>query len=139
MLVYEKGNRSFWIDAVEKALNLQGLQTEADPTVPAALRLAGIHPGKKRGAVVAGYVVSSSPAFAAGLFAGDGIIAVDEEKTDASVFERQIERARGRRVRIHFFRGPRLLSGILDLKSRPDPEFLGLLPKRIVPLQKSEG
>lgn len=139
MLVYEKRNRSFWIDAVEKALNLQGLQTEADPTVPAALRLAGIHPGKKRGAVVAGYVVSSSPAFAAGLFAGDEIIAVDEEKTDASVFERQIERARGRRVRIHFFRGPRLLSGILDLKSRPDPEFLGLLPKRIVPLQKSEG
>lgn len=138
-LVYEKGNRSFWIDAIEAALNREGLQTEVDPTVPAALRLAGIHPGKKGGRVTAGYVVSSSPAFAAGLFAGDEIIAVDEEKTDAGVFERQIERARGRKVKIHFFRGPRLLSGVLDLKSRCAPEFLELLPKRILPIQKSEG
>lgn len=138
-LVYEKGNRTFWLEALDRALHTHGLSAEPDPKAPASLRLAGIHSGKKKGVVSAGYVVSSSPAFAAGLFAGDEIVAIDEERTDPSKFERQIERARGRKVTIHFFRGSRLLSGELDLRKAPSPDFLALLPRRIVRAQKSEA
>ena len=138
-LVHERDGRRFWVKEVEASLAAEGLKSEPDPEAPAALRIAGITCRREAGRVVAGYVPSRSPAFAAGLFAGDEIIAVAGERTTPEGFARQIERARGRRVEIHYFRGPRLLSGTLDLAAAPDPAFLELLPRRIVPLDQKSG
>lgn len=95
--------------------------------------LAGLRVKPRSGRPFAGDVPSASPAFAAGIFSGDEIVAVDGERAALETINRQIERARGRKVTVHFFRGARLLSGALDLTRPLAPEFLALLPQRVVP------
>lgn len=132
-LVEGRGDRALWEKAVGEALAEQGLALEPDPAAPAALRLAGLRVKPRSGRPFASDVPSASPAFAAGIFSGDEIVAVDGERAALETINRQIERARGRKVTVHFFRGARLLSGALDLTRPLAPEFLALLPQRVVP------
>ena len=122
-----------WRAELKAALDSHGLVLAPDPDTPAALRLAGIRYANTRddGKIVLQYVPSTSPAFQAGLFAGDELIAIDGERTTVRTVNRQIERLRGRSAEILWFRGHRIERGVLDLSREPEPAFLERLPQKI--------
>lgn len=140
-LIDKEQPKSFWTLRIRKALEAAGLRAEPDDSAPAAFRLAGLRTDVKNGRVIAGYIPSCSPAYGAGIFAGDEIVAIDGERVTPDSVNRQIERARGRVVTVHRFRGAKLLTGMLDLTSPLPDDFLDQLPKKLVPIedQKSEA
>ena len=77
---------------------------------------------------------SASPAFEAGLFAGDVPIALDGMRITFERFDRMVEACAGRVVEIVFFRGDRLIVRQLDLASPRSNAFLMLLPQRVIDL-----
>lgn len=137
-LVHGKNDRSWWSASVEAALQARGFAVVPAPDVPASLRLAGLRWTARNDSVVAGTVLSGSPAFSAGLFAGDEIIAVDGERSTRENIERQIELAARRCITVHYFRDSRLLSGPLDLTVPLNPACEALLPARIVPVESQD-
>lgn len=130
-LVHGKNDRAWWLAAVQTALHEKGLELLPSDKVPATLRYAGIRWSRTNGSVVLNAIPSVSPAFVAGLFAGDEIIAIDEERSTPENFERQIERARHRCVTVHYFRSSRLLTTTLDLSTSPSTALQALLPQTI--------
>lgn len=130
-LVHGKNDRAWWLENVQTALHDKGLEVVPSDKVPASLRYAGIRWSRNNGRILLNAIPSVSPAFAAGLFAGDEILAIDKERSTPENFERQIERARQRCVAVHYFRSSRLLSTTLDLSEAPNATLLALLPQTI--------
>ena len=121
--------RADWMQALNAALLRRNRRLVPDEEAGRAFALAGL---KLRGRSLAlDYVPSSSPAFAAGLFAGDEIAAVDGERASPDRFERMIEAARGRSVEVAFFRSDRLFTTLLDLSQPISEDFAALLPMRV--------
>lgn len=127
-LTKETGNRGFWMTRIEAALARRGLKLAVDGDADPVWALSGM---KLAAGLSLGYVPGGSPAFLAGLYAGDEIVAIDGERTTAGRFRRQVERARGRIVTVTVFRGERLHSVGLDLSKPPREEFTALLPLRV--------
>lgn len=143
-LTVTENAHGIWQAELKEALASLNLSLEVDPAVPSSFRFAGLRAGARSDEkVILQYVPSDSPAFAAGLFAGDELIAVDGDRTTASSLNRQIERLRGRSAEVLWFRTDRVMRGMLDLRSPLSDAFLARLPKKIVEAdladQNSEG
>ena len=124
-----------WRSELREALQSLDLTLKIDESSPASLRLAGLR--TKAGAdgkAYVQYVPSESPAFRAGLFSGDELIALDGERVTGATIDRQIERLRGRSASVLWFRHNRILSGTLDLAQPLSAAFLERLPQKIVPV-----
>lgn len=132
-LVHERSAHDAWRRALREALDSLDLALEADDSAPAALRLAGLRvKASANGRAVLQYVPSESPAYRAGLFAGDELVAIDGERATAASLDRQVERLRGRSATILWFRNDRIYSSMLDLAAPLSPAFTERLPVRLI-------
>lgn len=122
--------RKAWVEKLEAALARQGRRMAPDESVGAAYALAGIQADKKyTDRVVLGHVPAGSPAFEAGLFAGDELVAIDDQRVRPGTLDRLIESRRGMSgFDIEAFRDDRLRWFQIDLMEEPGEEFLCLLP-----------
>lgn len=130
-LVHGRNNRGFWMKAFAEAAERRGLRLAPLEDEPAAARFAGLVFSDRR-RLKLGYVRSTSPAGAAGLFAGDELVAVEGFRADAQTVDRLVAAHRGRTCRIDFFRQNRLISTELSVPEKPeDDEFAGFTLKPI--------
>ncbi len=133
-LTQEEGDRALWSERLDAALARRGLKRRADPTAPAALRLAGLALKKEAdGRSTVTWSALGSPSRAAGLFPGDELLAVDGLRCRPDEIDRQFERATGRKVVLHWFRENRLFEGVLDL-TRAEGAWQALLPFELAEL-----
>ena len=117
--------------AFAEAAERRGLRLAPLEDEPAAARFAGLVFSDRR-RLKLGYVRSASPAGAAGLFAGDELVAVEGFRADAQTVDRLVAAHRGRTCRIDFFRQNRLISTELSVPEKPeDDEFAGFTLKPI--------
>ena len=118
-LLADTADRELWSDVWSEALSAAGLVEEKSE--PSAVKdLAGLFIRTECDRVFVRHTPSDGPAFKAGLFAGDEIIAVDGVRAISSSFERQIGQAAGRTAEIAFFRNSRLLSTRLTVRSQAE-------------------
>ena len=127
-------DRSEWIAAFSTALEHRGKKLTLDANQNQAYALSGLKLRHSGADHELDYVPSASPAFEAGLFAGDVPIALDGMRITFERFDRMVEACAGRIVEIVFFRGDRLIVRQLDLASPRSNAFLMLLPQRVIDL-----
>ena len=114
----ETADRPLWEKAWGDALCAAGLREEK-PTLSASKGLAGLMLRSSGSKVLVRYARSDGPAFAAGLFADDEIVAIDGVRTAPDTVERQIGLASGKTAEIVFFRHDRLMTARLTVLSEP--------------------
>ena len=127
-------DRCEWIAAFSTALEHRGKKLTLDANQNQAYALSGLKLRHSGADHELDYVPSASPAFKAGLFAGDVPIALDGMRITFERFDRMVEACAGRIVEIVFFRGDRLTVRQLDLASPRSDAFLMLLPQRVIDL-----
>ena len=132
----DTAGRDIWQRAWSEALDAAGL-TEDVPDPSDVRDKAGLFVRIDADRVFVRHTPSGSPAFKAGLFAGDEIVAVDGVRTTAASFERQIGQASGRAAEIAFFRQHRLMRTNLTVKSRAEPAVGPIRPEDLTPTGKA--
>ena len=107
------------------------MSEEADKNTPASR----MHLGLQLDGLRVRYAESRGSAYAAGLFAGDEIIAVNGLRADAATIERMITQAKGSTLHIHYFREHLLRSAEIEVPVNPLPQpgTLNQKPDRIRP------
>lgn len=111
-------DRTLWENEWRCALSTLGMSEEADKNTPASR----MHLGLQLDGLRVSYAESRGSAYAAGLFAGDEIIAVNGLRADAATIERMIAQAKGSTVHIHYFREHLLRSAEIEIPVNPLPQ-----------------
>lgn len=115
----QNANAAEWDTHFTQALITASLTEKLWPDEAASIRYAGLYVTNDNNAVRVRYTPTDGAAFAAGLFAGDEIAAIDGIRTKYTGYERQIEAARGRTVNVAFFRNDRLFTTQLSVPDSP--------------------
>ena len=102
----------------KRQLSTLGMSEEADKNTPASR----MHLGLQLDGLRVRYAESRGSAYAAGLFAGDEIIAVNGLRADAATIERMITQAKGSTLHIHYFREHLLRSAEIEVPVNPLPQ-----------------